>query len=977
MDEQDLNLALTANVDEGPSAIDVDSIIASKNITDETTIEFLIDLVKSRNIKKGDDGIEASTSSANEVHLNWGLDGIESEDELTDEEEGGEEYNGTIDETENNLYTNRLEINESSIFKNESFINIDCGIASNTSYDDSFTGLRYISDDQYIDTGLNGKISSQHPVNKNKYTNLETLRSFPNSTKNCYTLTPATKGSKYLLRATFYYGNYDGLENSPSFDLYFGVNFWSSITISEPDYWYAFEIIAIAPANYIEVCLLNTGLGTPFISVLELRPLTSTLYELANATKSLNLIYRGDVGSNNSVVRYPDDNHDRLWFNYTESSWAKISTGSSIDGFLFEVPSLVLQTAAVTSTASNPLDITWSTSNKSDIFFVVLHFAEIQIMQNTSLREFYVYANGEQKFKDPVPIKKYLNPVYSWYLDTGRTNYNMSLKSSPRATLPPLLNAFESMPLNQSRRVIVLGKIGMVILAFLQVTVGVGYARKQLSSIFCRNLSSSGLTGAMVSAFGYLTELEKLDLSHNNLSGNIPNSLDELTSLTFLDLSENSGLSRTLPPGLQKRQKDGHLTVLFNSTDAGSGHKKSSKAVIFIIVAVVIVLLIIGVVTLFFLCQKKSKKDKRINPPTTHEDPTSIGTGNSSHVIDDPNNPSKSGAGGKASNFDKKQFSFSELKLITNDFREKIGIGGFGEVFKGRLGNGNEVAVKVRSESSSQGAQQFLNEVTGLSRVHHKNLVSLVGYCMDGNYIALIYDYMQQGNLQNWLRGCNTQPLSWKQRLRIAYESAQGLEYLHKMCNPPLIHRDVKTSNILLTRNLEAKVSDFGLVRAFTGTHVSTKVVGTPGYLDPHYASTSHLIEKSDVYSFGVVLLEIITGKTPIHQGLQRSQHLTQFVQQRLSKGNIESILDPYLGGQYNLNSIWKVAELALRCTDLPAKRPDMTAVVTELKESMDLEMSSFETGSVASGSIREYSGNFEMAQIGGSGLPDHGPLAR
>jgi len=119
MDEQDLNLALMASVDEGPSAIDVDSIIASKNITDETTIEFLMDLVKSRNIKKGNDEIEASTSSANEVHLNWGLDNIESDDELTDEEEGGEEYNGTINETENNLYTNRLEINESSTFMNE------------------------------------------------------------------------------------------------------------------------------------------------------------------------------------------------------------------------------------------------------------------------------------------------------------------------------------------------------------------------------------------------------------------------------------------------------------------------------------------------------------------------------------------------------------------------------------------------------------------------------------------------------------------------------------------------------------------------------------------------------------------------------------------------------------------------------------------------------------------------------------------
>jgi Malectin-like domain len=142
------------------------------------------------------------------------------------------------------------------------------------------------------------------------------------------------------------------------------------------------------------------------------------------------------------VSRYPDDNHDRLWLNYTDSSWKAISTSSNIDGFTFEVPSAVFQTAAVSSTSSNSIDITWSTSDKSTLFYVLLHFAEIQIVQNTSLREFYIYANGEQVFQDPVPMN-YLTPSFSSYRHTGHTKYNVSLKSSARATLPPILNALE------------------------------------------------------------------------------------------------------------------------------------------------------------------------------------------------------------------------------------------------------------------------------------------------------------------------------------------------------------------------------------------------------------------------------------------------------------------------------------------------------------------------------------------------------
>ncbi|KAJ3678979.1 hypothetical protein LUZ61_021143 [Rhynchospora tenuis] len=617
--------------------------------------------------------------------------------------------------------------------------------------------------------------------------------------------------------------------------------------------------------------------------------------------------------------RYPQDAHDRLWISWTSTSWTAISTNTSIDGFKYDVPSSVLQTAAIPSSTNDSIDITWSASDQSTSFYVVLHFADFQAVRNNSLREFDIYANGDLVFKDPTKLE-YFGTYYAWYKTTGHTNYNVSLKSTARATLPPIINAIEV------------------------------------------HLSASVLNGTIVSDFGSLSALERLDLSRNNLSGNIPGSLDQLVSLTYL----------------------------FDGSPPNSGTKQKSSKLVIIMPVVIVVFLIVAAVTLFFWFLKK-KKNTRINPPTDHVSPRYIGAQSSSMVVDNPKDSAVLEAGKKEINIGKKRFNFAELKLLTNNFKDPIGIGGFGEVFKGCLEFGVEVAVKVRSESSSQGIQQFLNEVEKLSRVHHKNLVSLIGYCMDGNQIALVYEYMQKGNLQDWIRG-SAHILPWKQRVRIAYESAQGLEYLHKMCNPPLIHRDIKTSNILLSTTLEAKVSDFGLVRDCSGTYVSTKIVGTPGYLDPYYASTSQLTEKSDVYSFGVVMLEIVTSKSPILQGPKGSEHLTQFVQQRLSRGKIESILDPNMGGQYNINSIWKVADLALKCTDHPAKRPDMTAIVTDLKEALNLEMSSMETTSVASEDISQYAGyprddfpiggelhsdNFEMTPIRGMLLPDSGPVAR
>ena len=172
-----------------------------------------------------------------------------------------------------------------------------------------------------------------------------------------------------------------------------------------------------------------------------------------------------------------------------------------------------------------------------------------------------------------------------------------------------------------------------------------------------------------------------------------------------------------------------------------------------------------------------------------------------------------------------------------------------------------------------------------------------------------------------------------------------GLEYLHRSCQPPLIHRDVKTKNILLSAHLEAKISDFGLMKVFADefmTHVTTQPAGTLGYLDPEYYNTSRLSEKSDVYSFGVVLLELITGQPPaVSTSNTESIHIAQWVRQKLSEGNIESIADSKMGKEYDVNSVWKVTELALQCKEQPSReRPTMTDVVAELKECLELEVS-------------------------------------
>ncbi|VAH22188.1 unnamed protein product [Triticum turgidum subsp. durum] len=309
--------------------------------------------------------------------------------------------------------------------------------------------------------------------------------------------------------------------------------------------------------------------------------------------------------------------------------------------------------------------------------------------------------------------------------------------------------------------------------------------------------------------------------------GSIPDTLSQLSSLTLLDLTGNQ-LSGSIPSGLLKRTQDDSLTLRYgnnpnlcsNGNSCQPPKKKPRSMVVVHIVVPIFVVLIIVLLSILLLCMRKRRQGTTTNSVR-------------------PQNESIDNYGHTSLRLESRRFTYSELEVITNGFQRVVGRGGFGKVYDGFLEDGTQVAVKLRSESSNQGVQEFLAEAQSLAKIHHKNLVSMFGYCKEREYMVLVYEYMSEGALDEHLRGKdnNTRTLSWRQRLLIALESAQGLEYLHKGCNPPLIHRDVKTSNILLNTNLEAKIADFGLLKAFNNdsdTHVSTaRVVGTPVYVDP------------------------------------------------------------------------------------------------------------------------------------------------
>uniref|UniRef100_A0A0E0II55 Protein kinase domain-containing protein n=1 Tax=Oryza nivara TaxID=4536 RepID=A0A0E0II55_ORYNI len=706
------------------------------------------------------------------------------------------------------------------------------------------------------------------------------------------------------------HGDYDGGERNLAstpvrFNLNIGLDFWYEVTVSDAARTYTREAIAVAVASSVSVCLLETGHGTPFISSLELRPMGIDMYPEAVANRSLGLFTRLNMGANN-FLRYPNDVFDRFWGTPVYiTEWLNISTNGTFMSYYstdhIRVPTDVLRTAITTSATSVHLNITVYAASVGQLpppteraYFHFLHFASFEQQQ----RQFEMYF-GKVKWKHnniSVHESYSMQPSYS-----SKGVYmlsNVSLVATDDSVLPPLLNAIEvyySIPRDDT--ITSPDDVDAIMAIKTQYQV-----KKNWMGDPCLPKESKW-TGLQCRQDGVESKIISLDLSGNHFDGTIPQALCTKESLN-----------------LRYDTNDGDLC------NGKSPKKKNISVLTVAIVTPIAAVLLVSAILFFCFCHKKRKQ--QITLGLVHQysvQPTGI-SNSVSHVD----------IKGHILMSDDHEFTYEELVKITNNFSECIGEGGFGPVYLGKLQGSIQVAVKMCSRKSvhGQGIREFLAEVDSLKTVHHKYLVLLIGYCTNKNHLALIYEYMSNGSLFDHIRGkkANVQTMSWLQRTRIVHEAAQG-------CVLPIIHRDVKSHNILLGEDMHAKISDFGLSKCYINeaqTHISVTAAGTIGYIDPEYYFSSRLTMKSDVFSFGVVLLETVTGEPPIVPGVG---HVVQRVKQKVSDGDISAIVDPRLEDAYDMGSVWKVTDIALLCTkEVSDDRPTMTEVVEQLKDALALE---------------------------------------
>ncbi|KAH1052129.1 hypothetical protein GYH30_021804 [Glycine max] len=838
---------------------------------------------------------------------------------------------------------------------NPGFISIDCG--SEAAYSHTETGIWFETDNDYVGTGSNHMVSSNVNLNYRDYgRQLNTLRCFPKGERNCYTLKPQhgkNNSSKYLIRAFFSYGNYDGKNEAPSFDMYIGVNLVDKVNLTDyaDTYWFT-EIIQTVSSESIDVCLVKSGPTIPCIASLELRPLNTSIYHTPTAAPQplLYLQLRIDVGSSalpppygDYYFRYKDDVYDRIWrcdLDDTNGWYPLVMESLNLDSGrrssdIYKLPSQVLRTAVQSPNVSHPLqfdyDNLYAPLDKPYEYYVYFHFLEIQQLPIGKKRIINITLNYQTILTQPL-VLEYLKPVTIAPQKTSSGSVLFNVSATSESDAPPILNAFEVYKLitqldlpTQARDVGAIVDIKSAYQISRLNWQGDPCVPKQYAwdGLICSsyntvpritslNLSSSNLKGQINMSFSYLTELEILDLSQNELEGSLPEFLAQLPKLKILNVTGNK-LSGPIPKAL-KEKADLQLSVEGNPyLCTSSTCRKRKKVVIPLVVTFVGAFIILSIVSLSFLRRRRLQGVMGTKK---------LSCFNKIEYV----------------NSNKQEFTYAEVLSITNNFEKVVGKGAYGTVYYGFKGE-TQVAVKILSPST-QGFQQFQTEAKILTRVHHTCLTPLIGYCNEAT--ALIYKYMAYGDLANHLSDKNQILLSWKQRLQIALDSATGLEYLHKYCKPPIVHRDVKTSNILLDEDFHAKVSDFGLSKIFSNecdTHVLTKIAGTPGYMDPEYQITNKLTEKSDVYSFGIVLLEIITGHPAILK-THENTHIVQWVNSMLAdEGEIDSIMDPRLQGIYDSETASKVVHVAMAClAPSSIKRPTMDQVVKELKQCFPME---------------------------------------
>ncbi|KAL1212399.1 putative LRR receptor-like serine/threonine-protein kinase [Cardamine amara subsp. amara] len=823
------------------------------------------------------------------------------------------------------------------------FISLDCGlIPKNATYTEKTTNIIYIPDSDYIDSGVIGRINDSYDTMLQQQT--WTLRSFPEGQRNCYNFN-LKANRKYLIRGTFVYGNYDGLNQIPKFDLHIGPNKWTSVILDGVANASIIEIIHVLVQDRLQICLVKTGKTIPFISSLELRPLKNSTY--VTQSGSLMSFARVYYPQTPSFLRFDKDIHDRVWVPSRKDDTLPLSTHLPIDtsSNFYDVPQNVANTAIIPANADYPLYIWWDLHNVNAQCYVYMHFAEIQNIESNDTREFNITYNGDDVWEDSFrPQKLNVTTIFSTTaLSSSDGIFNFTFTMTKNSTLPPLINAFEVYTVVEN---VLLETYQDEVSAMMNIKKTYGLSKKkswqgdpcspqiyQWEGVNCLyldsdqpriislNLTTSGLTGIITYDISNIIQLRELDLSNNDLSGEIPVFLADMKMLTLINLRGNPKLNLTVPDSLQNRINNKSLTLITDEIHNRNGEKPGKKLSFVAIAEIMagVILLLANFTICFIVARKKMRSEapKKLNSVKRSSN-QSIGT-------------------------KERQFTYSEILKMTNNFERVLGNGGYGRVYYGNLDD-TQVAVKMLFHSSAdQDYKHFKAEVELLLRVHHRHLVGLVGYCDDGDNLALIYEYMANGDLKENMSGQRGgHVLTWENRMQIAMEAAQGLKYLHNGSKPPMVHRDVKTTNILLNELYQAKLADFGLSRSSPvdgESYVSTIVAGTPGYLDPEYYRTNLLSEKTDVYSFGVVLLEIITNQ-PVIDTNRGKAHITEWVVYMIMEGDIRNIIDPKLMGEFDTNGVWKAVELALACVNPTSnRRPTMPHVVMELKECMDAEI--------------------------------------
>ncbi|KAG7979933.1 hypothetical protein I3843_05G156400 [Carya illinoinensis] len=799
----------------------------------------------------------------------------------------------------------------SAVCQVEEFVSLDCGGTSN--YTDRSTGLPWTSDMGFMSGGKSAVVENP----RGNLVQYRRRREFPiDGKKYCYTLITQER-RRYLVRATFQYGSPENEEPYPQFKLFLDTTKWSTVSILDASRIYVKEAVIRAPSDSINVCICCATTGSPFISTLELRPFNLSMYATDFEDNFfLEVAARLNFGApSEDPLRYPDDPYDRIW----ESDLVKrqnflvgvapgterISTSKNVNIRTREYPPEKLMQTAVVGTQGK-LSYRLNLDDFPGNARAYAYFAEIEDLGANETRKFKLMQPYTQDYSNAVVnIAENANGSYTLY-EPSYMNVTLDFVLSfafvktGDSTRGPLLNAMEI-----SKYVKIDSKTD-------------GHDLSVVNAL--RNMSSESIwtnegDPCVPTQWEWVTcsstpppRITKMYIQNNSFTGKIPRGL--LSGRVNFQYGDN--------PKLRK----------------GAQNRKHFKLILGISIGVLVILSVLFLGSLLFMRifrrkmyqeesdAKGDSKRSSTKPSATY----SIARG--AHLMEDGITY---------------YIALSELEEATQNFSKKIGRGSFGSVFYGKMKDGKEVAVKIMTDLTSHGNQQFVTEVALLSRIHHRNLVPLIGYCEEEHQCILVYEYMHNGTLRDRIHdSANQNRLDWLARLYIAEDAAKGLEYLHTGCNPSIIHRDVKTSNILLDINMRAKVSDFGLSRQAEEdlTHISSVARGTVGYLDPEYYANQQLTEKSDVYSFGVVLLELISGRKPISpEEFGPEINIVHWARSLIRKGDIISVIDPFLVGNVKIESVWRIAEVAIQCVEQHgASRPRMQEIILAIQDAIKIE---------------------------------------